>query len=118
MISDKEAVNTLQHRVAIQKHLIKLENWAERKFRKLSQGKFKVLPLKWKQTKKPTQKPKWNKTPIHWDWPRAAWLERNSAEKDMGVLAQQQTKTNQQCVLAAKKAKHILGYISRNVASR
>ena len=45
-------------------------------------------------------------------------LERNSTEKDLGVLVDQRLVTSQQSALAAKKTNGILGYVAKNVASR
>jgi len=45
-------------------------------------------------------------------------LESSSVERDLGVLADDRLTKNQQCALAAKKAKGILGCIKKSVASR
>ena len=45
-------------------------------------------------------------------------LERSSAEKDLGVLADNRLAMSQQCVLMAKKASGIMGCNKKCMASR
>lgn len=67
---------------------------------------------------------------MHWDTSRAMriWLysgypggyllEKSSAEKHLGALANNRLAMSQQGVLVAKKTNHILGCVKRSVDSR
>jgi len=88
----------------IQQNLDRLESCTERNLMKFNMGKCRVLHLG-------------SNNPMHQYRLGADLLESSSVERDLGVLLDKLT-MNQQCALAAKKAKGILGCIKRSVASR
>jgi len=45
-------------------------------------------------------------------------LEREFAEKDVGLLVDTRLTTSQECILVARKATSLLGCIRQNIASR
>lgn len=79
-----ETVNKLLGRAATQRNLIKLEKWAHRNLMKSSEGKSSVLPLGRNNHK-------------HQYSLRANQLKSILAEKDLGVLMENQLTTSQQC---------------------
>jgi len=97
-------VDTPEGCAAIQHDLDRLESWMERYLMKISNGKCRVLHLE-------------RNDPMHLYRLRADLLESSSAERDLGVLMDKLT-MSQQCALAAKKANGILGCIKKSVASR
>ncbi|KAK4823844.1 hypothetical protein QYF61_007163, partial [Mycteria americana] len=93
------AVDMLECRAAIQRALDRLEEWAERNLMKFSKDKCKEEPLQRYRLRNDGQR-------------------SSSAEKDLGIQAESKVGMSQQCALAAKAAKGILGYINRVTARR
>ena len=82
-----------------------LESWAERNLMKSNKDKCRVLhPVR--------------NNPMHQYRLGADWLGSSSAERDLGVLVDNELTMSQQCALAAKKVNGILGCIKKSVASR
>ncbi|CAM4596620.1 unnamed protein product [Lepidochelys kempii] len=97
-------VDMLEGRDRVQSDLDKLEDWAKRNLR-FNKDKCRVQHLG-------------RKNPMHHYGLGTDWLSSSSAEKDLGITADEKLDMSQQCALVAKKANGILGCISRSIASR
>jgi len=98
-------VDILAGYAAIHRDLDRLESWAERNLMMYNKGKCRVLHLG-------------RNNSTHQYRLGADLLQSSSVERYLGVLVDDRLTMSQQCALAAKKAKGILGCIKKSVASR
>ncbi|GAB0204253.1 cAMP-dependent protein kinase inhibitor alpha [Grus japonensis] len=92
-------------RDAIQRDLDRLERWARANLLEFNKAKCKVLHM---GRGNPKHNYKWG----------GEWIESSPVEKDLVVLVKEKLNMNQQCVLVAQKARHILHCITSSVISR
>ncbi|KAK4811119.1 hypothetical protein QYF61_019750 [Mycteria americana] len=81
------------------------KNTLKNNLMKFNNGKYKVLHLG-------------RNNPMHQYVQGNDWLKSRFSEKDLGVLVDTKLNMSQQCAIAAKKAKGILGCIRQSIASR
>jgi len=97
-------VDTSEGCAAIQQDLNRLKSWMQRNLVKINKSKYRVLHLG-------------RNNPMQQYRLGVDLLERRSVERDLGLLVDKLT-MSQQCVLVAKKANGILGCIKKSVDSK
>ncbi|GAB0190321.1 mitochondrial enolase superfamily member 1 [Grus japonensis] len=99
------AVDSLEGQEPLQGDLDRLEHWAVINGMKFNKSKCQILHLGQSNTG-------------HKYKAGEEWLESSPAERVLGVLVASKLNMSQQCALAAKRAKRILGCIKRCVTSQ
>ena len=98
-------VDTSDGRPILQRDLDRLEEWVHKNCMQLNKSKFKVLHMV--QNNQKTQYGQ-----------RSVWLGSSLVDTDLRVLADNKLNMDQQCAIAATKAKRILGCIYWGITSK